>query len=76
MAYRGLETGSRQVVSHVVRQDKIFFVFQSPLEPDNVEMNAHIAKHGDGVRDIAFTVDDAIGIFNVTRMDLKSGKFT
>lgn len=27
-------------------------------------MNAHIAKHGDGVKDVAFTVDDAAGIYN------------
>lgn len=65
MAYRGLETGHREIVSHVIRQDRIFFVFQSPLNPDNVEMNEHISKHGDGVRDVAFTVDDAIGIFKV-----------
>jgi 4-hydroxyphenylpyruvate dioxygenase len=27
-------------------------------------MNTHIAKHGDGVKDVAFTVDDATGIYN------------
>ncbi len=27
-------------------------------------MNAHIAKHGDGVKDVAFTVDDAAGIYH------------
>jgi 4-hydroxyphenylpyruvate dioxygenase len=65
VAYRGLETGDRNVVSHVVKQDKIFLVFQSPLNPDEQEMNRHLAKHGDGVRDVAFAVDDATGIFNV-----------
>lgn len=65
VAYRGLETNDRQVVSHVVRQDKIFLVLQSPLNPDEVEMNSHIAKHGDGVKDVAFTVDDTVGIFKV-----------
>ena len=66
VAYRGLETNHRDVVSHVIRQDKIFLVLQSPLNPDEVEMNGHLAKHGDGVKDIAFTVDDAVGIFNVS----------
>ncbi|XP_034033418.1 4-hydroxyphenylpyruvate dioxygenase [Thalassophryne amazonica] len=57
-AYKGLETGSREVVSHVIRQDKITFVFQSPLNPGNEEMGAHMMKHGDGVKDIAFQVED------------------
>jgi len=26
-------------------------------------MNEHIGKHGDGVKDVAFTVDDAAGIY-------------
>lgn len=67
VSYRGLETGHREIVSHVVKQDKIFLVFQSPLNPDEIEMNSHLSKHGDGVKDIAFTVDDAIGIFNVKK---------
>lgn len=49
--------------SHVVKQNDIFFVFQSPLNPNEQVLNAHIAKHGDGVRDVAFTVDDARLIF-------------
>lgn len=50
--------------SHVIKQHDIFFVFQSPLNPDDTVINPHLAKHGDGVRDVAFTVDDAIGLFN------------
>ncbi|XP_068188299.1 4-hydroxyphenylpyruvate dioxygenase [Antennarius striatus] len=57
-AYKGLETGSREVVSHVIRQDKIIFVFESPLNPGNEEMGQHMMKHGDGVKDIAFQVED------------------
>jgi 4-hydroxyphenylpyruvate dioxygenase len=63
--YRGLETEHRDYVSHVIRQANIFWVFKSPLNPDEREMNGHLARHGDGVRDVAFTVDDARGIFNV-----------
>uniref|UniRef100_A0A8P4GHU4 4-hydroxyphenylpyruvate dioxygenase n=1 Tax=Dicentrarchus labrax TaxID=13489 RepID=A0A8P4GHU4_DICLA len=58
LAYKGLETGSREVVSHVIRQDKIIFAFESPLNPGNEEMGQHLVKHGDGVKDIAFQVED------------------
>ncbi|XP_072231511.1 4-hydroxyphenylpyruvate dioxygenase [Leuresthes tenuis] len=58
LAYKGLETGSRNVVSHAIRQDKIIFVFESPLNPGNEEMGDHLNKHGDGVKDIAFQVED------------------
>eukprot|EP00055_Hartaetosiga_balthica_P002520 m.4274 g.4274 ORF g.4274 m.4274 type:complete len:385 (-) comp2201_c0_seq1:84-1238(-) len=62
-AYKGLETGERDVVSHVVHQGSSFFVFQSPLNPKNEEMGDHLKKHGDGVKDIAFTVEDCRGIY-------------
>ncbi|KAL3042383.1 hypothetical protein OYC64_020348 [Pagothenia borchgrevinki] len=58
LAYKGLETGSREVVSHVIRQDKIIFAFESALNPGNEEMGEHLVKHGDGVKDIAFQVED------------------
>uniref|UniRef100_A0AAQ4RR92 4-hydroxyphenylpyruvate dioxygenase n=1 Tax=Gasterosteus aculeatus aculeatus TaxID=481459 RepID=A0AAQ4RR92_GASAC len=58
LAYRGLETDSRDVVSHVVRQGKIIYVFSSALNPGNKEMGDHLVKHGDGVKDVAFTVQD------------------
>jgi len=57
-----LETGHRDISSHVLQQDKIFLVFQSPYSPDH-PINQHLVKHGDGVRDIAFSVDDAAGIY-------------
>ncbi|XP_043925587.1 4-hydroxyphenylpyruvate dioxygenase [Protopterus annectens] len=57
-AYRGLETGSREVVSHAVRQDKIIFVFSSALNPGNQEMGSHLVRHGDGVKDVAFSVKE------------------
>jgi 4-hydroxyphenylpyruvate dioxygenase len=64
VAYRGLETGHRDVVSHVVRQNKAVFVFSSPLKPGNKAMGDHAMQHGDGVRDIAFAVDDTRAIYN------------
>jgi len=62
-AYRGLETGSRAVASHVVRQNKILFVFDSALTPGQEDMGDHLQQHGDGVKDISFSVDDLDTIF-------------
>ncbi|PVU99618.1 hypothetical protein BB559_000531 [Furculomyces boomerangus] len=58
-AYKGLETGSRSIVSHVVRNNDAIFCFESALLPNNHEMGEFLSLHGDGVRDISFTVDDA-----------------
>jgi 4-hydroxyphenylpyruvate dioxygenase len=64
IAYRGLETGSRYIASHVVEQGCIRFVFSSPLRGPGLDdlvdcFHQHQAAHGDGVRDVAFEVDDA-----------------
>ncbi|XP_013929003.1 PREDICTED: 4-hydroxyphenylpyruvate dioxygenase [Thamnophis sirtalis] len=67
LAYRGLETGSREVVSHAIRQDKIIFVFSSALNPGNEEMGRHLMQHGDGVKDIAFEVEDCDSIVQKAR---------
>ena len=48
----------------MVRNNDIVFAFTSPLNPNEPEFSAHHAKHGDGVRDVAFAVDDAAGIYN------------
>jgi 4-hydroxyphenylpyruvate dioxygenase len=57
-AYRGLETGDREKVSYVLQQEKIRFIFTSPLMA-NSPLNIHLIQHGDGVKDVAFTVDNA-----------------
>ncbi|KAJ3244167.1 hypothetical protein HDU77_010008 [Chytriomyces hyalinus] len=61
--YKGLETGSRAFVSHAVRQNDIVFIFQSSLEPGNKAFDEFASKHGDGVKDVAITVDDCRGIW-------------
>lgn len=58
VAYAGLETGSKESVSYVLKQDKITLVLTSPLMP-NGPINDHINRHGDGVKTIALWVDDA-----------------
>ena len=57
VAYAGLETGVRDRASYVLVQNDIRFVFTAPITPDG-EVADHVRKHGDGVHDIAFTVDD------------------
>jgi len=61
-AYAGLETGVRDRTSYVLSQGKVRFVLSTPLTPDS-EASDHIRCHGDGVRDIAFHVDDADAAF-------------
>jgi 4-hydroxyphenylpyruvate dioxygenase len=57
-AYRGPETGVRDRASYLLVQDKLRFVLTSPLTPES-PIAEHVKLHGDGVRDIAFWVDDA-----------------
>ena len=57
-AYKGLETGSIDSVSYVLKQDKIRLVLTTPLNSKSI-INDHIVKHGDGVKVIALWVDDA-----------------
>lgn len=56
--YKGLETGSREIVSHAVKQNDIVFVFQSALNPNNQEIGDLLSQHGDHVKDVAFSVQD------------------
>ncbi|HEX8735260.1 MAG TPA: 4-hydroxyphenylpyruvate dioxygenase [Pyrinomonadaceae bacterium] len=62
-AYSGLETGNRETTSYVMRQNRVNFVLTTPLSPEHAAAE-HIKLHGDGVRDIAFQVEDADHAFN------------
>ncbi|KAI1494662.1 Glyoxalase/Bleomycin resistance protein/Dihydroxybiphenyl dioxygenase [Biscogniauxia mediterranea] len=80
VAYRGLETGCRFFTSYVVANGGIRFVFTSPIrshaclpedepisnEDKNLlkEMHAHLERHGDAVKDVAFEVDDVDAVYN------------
>jgi len=57
-AYAGLETGLKDRVSYVLKQNKIRLVLTTSLEKGG-EINEHINKHGDGVKVVALWVDDA-----------------
>jgi len=76
VAYRGLETGSRAIASHVIRNGNVTFVLTSPLrcveqssrfgeEEAKLlkEIHEHQQKHGDAVKDVAFEVDNVDAIY-------------
>ncbi len=77
VAYRGLETGSRYIASHVVSNNRVTFVFTSPVRGPIGQTNgiseeerqlldgihAHLSKHGDAVKDVAFIVDDVRAVY-------------
>lgn len=65
LAYSGPETGDREKVSYVLVQNKIRFVFTTPLKPDHL-IAAHINTHGDGVKALALTVLNSKDSFNET----------
>ena len=58
LAYKGLETGSKDEVSYVLQQGKIRLVLTTPLNSKSA-INDHLRNHGDGVKVIALWVDDA-----------------
>lgn len=65
IAYAGPETGVKDKVSYVLKQNKIRFVLTTSLQPDS-EISRHVAQHGDGVKVLALWVDDAMYSFKET----------
>jgi 4-hydroxyphenylpyruvate dioxygenase len=65
MAYSGLETGVRDRVSYVLKQDKIRLVLTTALVSGS-PIGDHVKKHGDGVKVIALWVEDARKAFEET----------
>ncbi|KAL8901697.1 MAG: hypothetical protein Q9207_005066 [Kuettlingeria erythrocarpa] len=77
IAYAGLETGSRNILAHVISNGGATFLLKAPLravhavekgtsEPEQRsldEIHDHLSKHGDAVKDVAFEVDDARAVY-------------
>jgi 4-hydroxyphenylpyruvate dioxygenase len=57
IAYAGPETGDRERASFVVQQGAITLMLTAALHPDH-PIAEHVKLHGDGIKDIAFAVDD------------------
>lgn len=53
------------MASHVIKSgDGALLVFSSVYTQDtNLDMNVHLVKHGDGVKDIAFEVENCKAIY-------------
>lgn len=62
VAYTSLETGNRDRVSYVMEQGNIRLILTAAVTPDSL-VAEHVRKHGDSVKDIAFTVDNAANVF-------------
>jgi 4-hydroxyphenylpyruvate dioxygenase len=79
VAYKGLETGSRYFTSYVITNGHVRFVLVSPIrshahlpKDESIsdgeeglleEMHAHLERHGDAVKDVAFEVDNVEGVY-------------
>jgi 4-hydroxyphenylpyruvate dioxygenase len=57
-AYRGPETGARDIASYVVESGAARFVLTGAVHA-GTDAGRHVAEHGDGVVDIALRVPDA-----------------
>ncbi len=64
-AYSGPETGTRDRASYVLEQGRIRFVLTTALAPEH-PIAEHARLHGDGVRDIALEVPDALAAWRET----------
>lgn len=58
VAYSGPENGNHDTASYVLRQNKLTFVFTTPLKSSH-PIAQHIFKHGDGIKVLALRVPDA-----------------
>ncbi|NNJ08871.1 4-hydroxyphenylpyruvate dioxygenase [Chloroflexales bacterium ZM16-3] len=63
VAYAGLETGLRDRTSYVLERRHVRFLLTAPNLPGH-PVGDHIARHGDGVRDIALRVRDAAAAYH------------
>jgi 4-hydroxyphenylpyruvate dioxygenase len=71
LAYAGPETGIKDKVSYVVRQNKLTFMFTTALRTGHPVAD-HVYLHGDGVKVLALRVDDATSAWQETT--IRGGK--
>lgn len=82
IAFKDLRTGSRNVTSHVISNGNVVFVFKavtrnpetiSDSDPEKKlaqDIVAHVGRHGDSVKDVAFEVN---GIESIYEKAIKGG---
>ena len=62
--YAGPETGHREAASYVLESGAARFVLTAPVRAGSA-LGEHVARHGDGVTDIALRVPDAARAYEV-----------
>jgi 4-hydroxyphenylpyruvate dioxygenase len=65
LAYCGPETGTREKASYAIRQNNLTLVLTTPIRP-NHPIADHVYQHGDGVKALALTVEDATSAWEET----------
>ena len=65
LAYSGPETGVKDRASYAIRQHKLTLLLTTPIRANN-PIADHIYKHGDGVKALALTVEDAASAWEET----------
>jgi 4-hydroxyphenylpyruvate dioxygenase len=65
LAYSGPETGVKDRASYAIRQNKLTLLLTTPIRA-KTPIADHIYKHGDGVKALALTVDDATSAWEET----------
>jgi 4-hydroxyphenylpyruvate dioxygenase len=65
LAYCGPETGTREKASYAIRQNNLTLVLTTPIRPSH-PIADHVYKHGDGVKALALTVEDATSAWEET----------
>jgi len=65
LAYCGPETGTREKASYAIRQNNLTLVLTTPIRPNHPTAD-HVHKHGDGVKALALTVQDATSAWEET----------
>lgn len=63
VAYSGPETGNRDQVSYVLQAGEVIFVFIAPLRGGTI-LSSHVARHGDGVIDLAIRVSNVMNAYS------------
>jgi 4-hydroxyphenylpyruvate dioxygenase len=75
VAYSGLETGNRRFASYVLESGTIRLVVSAAYSPTS-EIAAHHMLHGDGVKVVAFAVDDVAQAYAATTARGAIGEWT
>lgn len=65
VAYAGLETGFRDGTTVILQQGTCFLLLTAPLSASG-PIADYVQRHGDGVRDIAFRVENVENIFETS----------